>query len=395
MEITTSVHDDLPPARVWAETPPLTAARARAAFERTLQATVGVEEELMLVDPETFELVPAAGEVLARMDRDPRFVEELRPSQIEIVTRVCLTAHDACRELAAGRRDLVAALGGDVRLLACGTHPASSSWGDVTEGERYRLIGDEYTWAAKRSLACGLHVHVGVAGADTALAVYNALRSYLPILAALGANSTFFEGRDTGMASIRSKLNEAFPRSGVPPAFADWEALVRFAEWGRRGGLFPDVSHLWWDIRPSLKHGTIEIRVCDTQTYVSDASAIVALIQSLAVWLAERHDRGESLPVHETHWIAENAWRAHRFGVRGWLVDLDTGRPTPTRELVSRLLDQLAPVAGEYDAVDHLHDVRALLAGNGSDRQRYVHGQRGVAGLTSWLVDETEGSSLA
>ena len=195
MNRTITEHDDLPPARVWEETPPLTVAWARAAFERTLHATVGVEEELMLVDPVSLDLVPAAGAALARVGRDPRFVEELRPSQIEIVTPVCLTAHDACRELAAGRRDLIDALGGDVRLLACGTHPSSSSWGEVSESERYRLIGDEYTWAAQRSLACGLHVHVGVSGADAALAVVNALRSYLPLIAALGANSTFFEAR--------------------------------------------------------------------------------------------------------------------------------------------------------------------------------------------------------
>jgi carboxylate-amine ligase len=283
---------------------------------------------------------------------------------------------------------------GQWRVLACGTHPFSTTWGEVTRGDRYRQIADEYTWAAQRSLACGLHVHVAVAGADRALAVYNALRSYLPELAALSANSAFFEGRDTGMSSIRPKLNEAFPRSGVPPAFATWEDVVRFVDWGRRGGLFPDATHFWWDMRPNPLHGTIEIRVADTQTTVADASAIIALIQALVAWLTDRHDRGEELPVHETFWINENSWRAHRYGVRGWLVDLESGDSEPARVRLARLIDEVSPYANRFDATEQLSGARTLLAGNGSDRQRYVSEREGIVGLTRWLADETERSAL-
>lgn len=383
----------LAPSPLWEATPRLTVEAARAAFDGHADSfTVGVEEELLLVEPVGFELAPVVDEVLDLLERDDRFARELRPSQIETVTPVCATAADACRELTAARRTLVDALAGRYRLLACGTHPFSTSWGEITDGERYRAIADEYTWAAQRSLACGLHVHVAVAGADRALAVYNALRSYLPELAALGANSAYIEGRDTGMSSIRPKLNEAFPRSGVPPVFDTWEDLVAFNDWGRAGGLFPDPSHFWWELRPHVVHGTLEIRVADTQTRVGDAAAIVALIQALAAQLADRYDRGEALPVHDTYRITENAWRAHRYGVRGWLVDLDTGEPAPTRERIARLVVEIEPYAARFDSADELNDVRALLAGNGSDRQRYVLEREGMTGLARWLTDATEQS---
>jgi carboxylate-amine ligase len=384
----------LAPLPAWERKPALTLARCQTAFDHTLSYTIGVEEELMLVDPVSFDLAPAVDRVLALVDRDARYTRELRSAQLEIVTPVCASAADACRELGHARRHLIERIGGDVRLLGSGTHPFSTRHGEITEALRYRQIADEYVWTVTRSLMCGLHVHVAVPGADRALAVYNRLRSYLPELAALGANSPFFEGVDSGMCSIRPKLNELCPRSGVPPAFETWADLVRYVEWGQRGGLFPDASHFWWELRPHPVHGTIEIRVADTQTRLEDATAIVALIQALVAFISERFDAGEHLPVHETHWIAENAWRGHRYGVRGWLVDLDTGEPVPTRERLSRLIDELEPYAARFGSEGQLHDARSLLAGNGCERQRYVHEREGPVGLTRWLVEQTEASAL-
>jgi carboxylate-amine ligase len=332
--------------------------------------------------------------VLDRLGRDGRFAPELRAAQLEIITPVCATASDVCRELKASRRALIEQLPDELRLLAAGTHPFTTSWGAITDGDRYRQIADEYAWAATRTLVCGLHVHVAVGGADRALAVYNALRSYLPELAALTANSPFFEGRDTGMSSVRPKLNELYPRSGIPPAFETWEELVAFVTWGRSGGLFPDESHLWYEMRPHPVHGTIEIRVADAQTRVEDSSAFVALVQALVAWLAERFDAGEPLPVHETHWIRENAWRAHRYGVRGWLVDLETGRPEPTRDRLARLVETVEPYAAQFGSEEQLRAARTLLIGNGADRQQYVAAHEGFGGVTRWLVEETEASGL-
>jgi len=381
-----------PPA--WLDAPPVTLAEWHAAFDHAVPFTVGVEHELMLVDPTSLDLAPAAHEVLASLADDDRFSPELRAEQIEIVTPVCPSAADACRQLGAAARDLVGRLDGRYRLLAAGTHPFSTRHAEITDAARYRQIADEYTFVATRSLVCGLHVHVAVSGHERALAVYNALRSYLPELAALGANSAFVDGFDTGMASIRPKLNEAFPRSGIPPALASWQELVDYVDWGRSGGLFPDASHCWWEMRPHPVHGTIEIRVADTQTRIADATAIVAAIQALAAMLAGRYDAGRPLPQHPTHWITENAWRAHRYGVRGWLVDLDTGRRVATRERLAALLDELEPYAEALGAAEQLRDARALVVGNGADRQRYVAEREGLHGLVRWLVDETEESAL-
>jgi carboxylate-amine ligase len=174
------------------------------------------------------------------------------------------------------------------------------------------MLAEEYPWAALRAPGCGLHVHVALGDAETALAVYNAMRSFVPEIAALSANSPFVDGRDYGLCSSRPKLNEALPRAGTPPAFESWKTFVDFLDWGRSGGLFPDATHLWWDLRLHPKHGTIELRVADTQTLVADTGALVALTQSLVAWLARRHQRGERLPVHDTTRINENAWRALR-----------------------------------------------------------------------------------
>jgi carboxylate-amine ligase len=377
----------------WEESPALDLDDVLERFDAAQPLTIGVEEELMLADPMTFDLAPRIDDALDAVAGDPRFSKELRAAQIEIITPVCRTAAEACAALSESRRDLERALGGQLRLLAAGTHPFATTWGEITEAHRYRQIADEYLWAATRSLVCGLHIHVAVGGAERSLAVYNALRSYLPEIAALTTNSPYFEAEDTGMSSIRPKFNEFYPRSGIPPAFQTWEELVRFVHWGRAGGLFPDPSHFWWELRPHVTHGTVEIRVADTQTRVEDSSAAAAVVHALVACLSERFDRGEPLPVHETHWIAENGWRAYRYGVGGWLVDLDTGEPQPTRERLARLIDTVEPYAAQFDSAEQLASARTLLAGNGSDRQRYVCEHEGIDGLARWLVSETERSA--
>jgi carboxylate-amine ligase len=378
----------------WSSTPRLTLERCIAAFEHDHAFTVGVEEELMLVDPETWELAPAIDEALELVGPDRRFARELRSAQIETITSVCATAADACRELGHARRDLIERLDGRYRLLASGTHPFSTRHGEITDAARYRQLADEYVFAAMRSLVCGLHIHVAVPGAARALAVHNALRSYLPELGALAANSPFCEGEDTGMASVRPQFNDCYPRSGIPPAFAAWDEFVEYVAWGRRGGLFPDPTHFWWEMRLHPLHGTIEIRVADTQTLVEDATAVVSVVQSLAAMLAERYDRDGRLPVHDGSRIAENSWRAYRYGVRGWIVDLDTGERVATRDRIACLLSDLEPYARRFDSDGHLASARSSLAGNGAERQRYVHEREGLAGLSRWLVEQTEASAL-
>lgn len=376
----------------WAGSSPLSVTDLRALFDARSAFTVGVEEELILLDPATLEVAPQSDLALGLVGTDDRFGGELREGQIELRTPVCGNAVAAAIQLANARLDLSRRLEGRLSFAASGTHPFSSAWGSIGSARRYRQIAEEYPSAAHGHLPSGLHVHVAVPGADRALAVFNAARAYVPELAALAANSPFLDGRDTGLASSRSQLTLAFHRAGVPPAFATWEELVTFVEWGRRGGVFPDASHLWWDLRPHMRYGTLELRVADAQTRIEDAAGIAAVYQCLLVALAERYDRGEELPVHRQARIAENAWRAARYGTRGYMVDLVTGEPIETRRRVSELLDTLAPQAERLGTSWAVLTARALLADNGADRQRYVAAREGLSGLVAWLAEETVAS---
>ena len=288
---------------------------------------------------------PAAEYALALGAGDRRLAGELHSAQVEAMTPVCVSVADVARELASIRRLVARGLGPDVLVVGTGAHALTSEPGPLSSATKYRKIAADHPWAARSVLACGLHVHVAVSGADRALAVYNALRSYLPELLALGANSPFYRGEDSGLASVRAKVNQGWPRAGVPPAFASWRDLAEFAVWARDGGAFPDASHQWWDLRLSATHGTIEVRVADTQTRVDDAATLIAMVQSLVCDLAARFEAGEQLPVHRDERIVENMWLATRDGIGGHLIDLETGARTWTADRLQDLASSLLPTA--------------------------------------------------
>lgn len=354
--------------------------------------TLGIEEELMLIERDGT-LSPCVETVLTRAAGDPRIVAELRASQLELVIRPSFSAADLGRELATARCAVDAILPDGVAAMASGAHPTASA-DRITRGERYQAIAADHPWAARHMLTCGLHVHVGVAGADRALAVYNALRSYLPELCALAANSPFHAGTDAGVASVRTHLNRAVPRSGTPPAFESWDELACYVDWGATGGLMPDASHQWWALRLHPGVGTIELRVFDTQTEVADTAALAAFSQALVAWLLDRHDAGEELPVHGRHRIDENLFLAARDASGGWLVDLDSGRREATIDRIERLLDRLAPYGKSFGSENELARVGALAWVGGSERQRLYVEEHGVPALPGWLSDTTLQSAL-
>jgi carboxylate-amine ligase len=356
----------------------LRVADLRARFDAHDTFTIGLEEELMLLDPETLDLVPAAGKLLdgGPLAGDQRFKRELPAAQLEIAAPPAATVAEAAAHLAAARADLLAAADGRVTFAAAGVHPFAAEEGELSRGEAYDRTRAEYGPVARRQLVSGLHVHVAVPGADAAMAVYNGLRSLLPELAALGANGAFYGGRDSGLASVRPLISGLLPRQGVPPALSSLEAYARALAWGAAAGALPSAAQWWWELRLHPVHGTLEVRVPDAQTTVADAAAVAAVVHALVATLAD----GALAPVVADTWrIEENRWSACRHGLDGVMADLRTGERTPTRERLHALLDAIAGAGETLGCAAELRDARALVERNGALRQRAVAAAAGDA----------------
>jgi carboxylate-amine ligase len=332
-----------------------------AIFDAPAPLTVGVEEEVMLLDPSTLDLAPRGREALSLLDGDPRFKLELPASQLEIVLPPLSSAAEVRAELLQARRDLAAALGSSFALAGSGVHAFSAPLGELNEGPRYEAILAEYGDVARAQLVFALQVHVCVRGAARALAVYNALRGRLPLVAALAANGPLYAGRDSGLASVRPEISGLLPRQGVAPSFGSWNefeaALARLR----------DPAQWWWELRPHRTHGTLEVRVPDTQATVAESCAVVAVVHALALWLCECFDAGEELPVRPRWEIEEDRWLACRHGVAG-----------PLEDRVGALLDDLEPVAARQGAAAEFAVARSMAAsGGGAQRQRAVFASEG------------------
>ena len=359
----------------------------RAAFEPPRPCTVGLEEELMLLHPQTLDLVPYARRALEALGGDERFKLELPAAQLESVTAPTLTVAGAAGALRDARRDLAAALQGSALVAGAGAHPFAATLGELNDSPRHEALAAEFASLARRQLVFGLHVHVAVDGADRAVAVHDALRSYLPELAALGANAPFHGGRDSGLASVRPTISAMLPRQGVPPALGRWEAFEDALRWGARAGALPDARRWWWELRLHPLLGTIEVRVADTQTTVAETAAVAAVVHALVAWLADRHAAGERLAVAPTWRIAENRWWAARDGLEAQHADLETGARAPVRERLARLLDELAETAQRLGCAAELELARTLVAGaGGAGRQRAAAARGGLEGLVAWLA---------
>lgn len=366
---------------------PPSAQALRARFDAAPPYQVGLEDEVMVLDPQSFELAPRAREVLERAQGDPRFKLELPVSQLEILTPPARTAAEAAGVLLQGRRDLARIANGIACLASAGVHPVSPGIGELNDAPRYQRTIKEYGPVARRQLVCALQVHVSVPGAERALSVYNELRTYLPWLAALAANAPFYEGRDTGLASVRPKLGELLPRQGIPPALPSWDAYADALAWGAAAGAFPDASSWWWELRLHPRFGTLELRVPDGQSTVADAGAIAAVAQALAVWLGDRHDGGERLAPVPTWRIEENRWSACRFGVAGEMADPRSGVVRPTRECLQELLETLEPIARRINGASALRHAYQLVDVNGAIAQRREAAQHGIAAVARRLAD--------
>ena len=360
-------------------------------FDAVEPLTVGLEEEVMLLEPDSLELLARAPHLLGRLPGDGRFKLEMPASQIELLTPPRHEVPAAIADLRAARMVLLDALDGLARPAAAGVHPFSAAEGPLSPGPRFAHTADEYGPVARRQLVCALQVHVAVGGSERTLAVYNELREQLPLLAALAANAPVYQRRDTGLASVRPKIAELLPRQGVPPALTGWDELERELSWGAAAGTVPGPGSRWWELRPHLGHGTLELRVPDAQTTPADAGAIAAVAQALVAWLAERHEAGEQRGDPIPTWrIEENRWAACRHGVEGDFADLRTGQRRPARECLHALVDRLEPFAERLGAVEPLEHARRVVERNGAMRQRSVYAEAGAHGLAEWLASRFE-----
>jgi len=340
----------------------VTAEELRKVFDAPAPYTLGVEEEVILVDPVTLQLAESNDHVLGGPVK-----REMPVSQVEVATTPVQRVSEAIAQLRAGR-ELIARRG---TAIAAGIHPLAPPVGALNTGERYDAILAQYADVAYTQLVCALQVHVAVGSAEATLAVHNALRSHLPELAALAANAPFYAGRDTGFASVRPLVAALLPRQGVPPEIPSWEAFEEMLGWAG------DPKTWWFEVRPHLRYGTLELRVCDAQTTLAEAAPILAFVHALIVWLAERGGG----PVHDTWRIAENRFLAARHGLDAVLVDLDTGERRPVRDLLAERVRAIMPTAEKLGCAQELSQLS--LEANGAHRQRAA----GLDGVTRWLAD--------
>jgi carboxylate-amine ligase len=345
--------------------------------------SVGVEEELFLVDPLTGRQANASAAVTERLGPVDGTVErELHACQVELITDVCHTAGEAIDALR-GLRRAVGATGAG--LLGSGTHPsATEGEAEITDKERYarihELLGD-----AVATPVGGLHIHVGMPDAETAIRAFNGLRRHLPLLAALAANSPFRHGRDTGLASAREVTMRGWPRSGVPRAMRDFEDFRAATRLLTRAADVPDYTWFWWKLRPHPRLGTVEIRALDAQASLEHTAGLVALAHCLARHVAEADPEPD--PPGEV--LEEAAFRAARYGVAAELPDAD-GRLRPVSGLLDDALALARNHAGELGCADQLELLPRLLErGGGAGRQRAIHAIAGMEALLRELAETT------
>jgi carboxylate-amine ligase len=351
--------------------------RMETNFGQTSAYTVGVEEEFQLIDPTSHALIPAIDAVVAARETTglppDSIASELSASCVEARSPIYGAVADLAKELPVLRRrvgDLAEGCG--ARLAAGGTHPFSESTEqEITAKERYRRVEEEMGWTARMQSIYGLHVHVAVPDEERAIRAVAALTRHVPLFVALSANSPYWAGRDTRLASVRVKIFNLVPRSGLPPRFRSWEDFEGYVEALVRAGSIPDYSLCWWDVRPHPRLGTVELRAPDMQTDPTRTASLTALAQCL-VATAEEHAPEDSL------YIEENKWRAARHGLDANLHDFSTGRSATVRDSARHLVEQLHPISQDLRCEAELEGLLDILhEGSGADRQRAVFEKRG------------------
>ncbi len=344
---------------------------ARETFEASTEMTVGIEEEFALLDPDTLELTGRFEQLRDAAGDDAMLAEsiagELIASEVEIRSgrnEDWRSAQDTQRELRRRLFALAAQLG--IELGATGTHPYSDYRDqEIIDTEHYHRVENGLKYVAWRNNTFSMHVHVGIRGADRAVAICDRLRPVLPVLLAISADSPFLDGRDAGLHSARTQtFTKSFPRCGIPDSFGSWATFADYVDFLVQTRSIVEYTQVWWSVRPHLSFGTVEVRICDAQSTAVESDELAALVVACVAQAARDVDEGVPTADLPGRMIEENMWRALRYGLDGELLDLERRQPYPAAAALERLQRWTEPVRAE------LGIEAALPAVNGAQRQR-------------------------
>jgi carboxylate-amine ligase len=362
-------------------------------FTSSDKPTLGVEIECQVVDEAgALTTDTAATKILAELGDDAAYKHELLECTIEVITGVCQNVDEVRADLGGKVERLIEVSEGlGYRILCTGTHPFSA-WADqtVSPDPRYHRLIENCQWTARRLLIFGVHTHVGVGSGEEAIAVSNGLATFIPHFLALSSSSPFWQGRDTGLASVRSKIFESLPTAGLPYQMENWGQFQRFMRTLIGAGTIRSIREVWWDIRPHPGFGTLELRICDGIPTMDELTAIVALSQSLVVWLQERYNSGFEVPSHQSWTIRENKWRAARYGLDAEIIRDEDGNLLSLRRSLGDLVEMLEPIAERNGCKEDLLRVNDMLErGTSATRQREVYNEtKDLSAVVDSLVEE-------
>lgn len=337
--------------------------------------TIGVEEEYLLIDPESRDLLRDPPDRVMKECEEilgPQVGHEFLRAQVEVGTRVSGTVAEVRDDLVLLRRGLrdVAARNG-IAFIASSTHPFAD-WAEqqITDKTRYQMLAQDLQAVARRLVICGMHVHVGIEDPDMRIDLMNQATYFLPHLLALSTSSPFWHGVETGLKSYRMSVFYSLPRTGLPVQFSSWGEYQRHVDALVEAGLIEDATRLWWDIRPSARYPTVEMRIADISTRVEDGIAVAAMFLSVLGLLFRRRLENQRWRSYSNMLVSENTWRAQRYGVEGTLADFGKGTLVPFAELVDEMIELVREDAIELDCLAEVEHARTLAAqGNSADRQ--------------------------
>ena len=361
-----------------------------------MQFTLGIEEEYQVLDPETRELTSHKQQIVevAEKHLDDQVKAEMHQAVVEVGTKICTDIVDARAQISELRKtmcEIASDLG--YRIGASGTHPFSE-WEKqlITPNPRYNEIIHELQDAARSNLIFGLHVHVGIDDKSIALHIANSMRYFLPHLYALSTNSPFWDGRNTGFKSFRSKVFDKFPRTGIPDVFQSVAQYQNYIELLIKTGCIDNAKKIWWDLRVHPFFPTLEIRICDIPMTVDETVAIAAMIQALVAKMYKLRKQNLNFILYHRSLINENKWRAGRYGLDGKMIDFGKEMEVDTRVLIEEMLDFVDDVVDELGSRDEIERVRNILRkGTGADRQLAVYEEtKDFKKVVDFYIEETK-----